>query len=116
MWHDLMSWAAGNRQEPAILLSSRDEAAWEDAILQGAQHPLPATQPRMGCVAAGTGMCCALQHKAGASKLPAPPATSCSPGAGLTVTFHPGCGLCPNKMFFYVPLKRQGPIQGSLLI
>lgn len=29
------------------------EAAWEDAILQGAQHPLPATQPvspRQGAV------------------------------------------------------------------
>lgn len=98
MWHDLMSWAAGNRQEPAILLSSRDEAAWEDAILQGAQHPLPATQPGMGSVAVRTwqraGMRCALsapllQHKpcAGAGKLPAAPSHLLPSRHGTTSNF-----------------------------
>lgn len=64
------------------------EAAWENAILQGAQHPLPATQPASpgqgGSSASMTWhraeMCCALsapppQHKAcaGAGQPPAPP-------------------------------------------
>lgn len=45
-----------------------------------------------------------------------PPTASCPCNAGLPVIFHPGCRLCPNEMFSYVPLIGLGPVQVSLFI
>lgn len=101
------------------------EAAWEGKILQGAQHPLPATQSlspgrSRGCdLAQGrAGLCpvCPTKHVLGLASCPSPPAASCPPNTGLPVIFHPGCELCPNEMFSSVPLTGLGPVQVPLFI
>lgn len=59
---------------------------------------------------------CPMKHVLGLASCPSPPAASCPPNTGLPVIFHPGCELCPNEMFSYVPLIGLGPIQVSLFI
>lgn len=59
---------------------------------------------------------CPTKHVLGLASCPSPPAASCPPNTGLPVIFHPGCELCPNEIFSYVPLIGLGPIQVSLFI
>ena len=57
-----------------------------------------------------------VKHVLGLASCQPAPAASCPRNAGLPVIFHPGCGLCPNEMFSYVPVIGLGPVQVSLFI
>lgn len=92
---------------PAAQLTSPGAELCRRELAQGRDVLHPGCSPT-----AAQSMCLGWR----AASPPLPPAASCPVSAGLPVLFHPGCGLCPNEMFSWVPLIGLGPVQVPLFI